>query len=189
MQFDIYTIYNLKKKKNPTDELLMLWGNYNHNVTELFVLLCRMRHYESMVPLLPYVDQKYHVLLHNGKANLRMKQRIQLAEKNAKVPGIGNFNQEPHFDKILNQRMAHLAVNPSNSNNLLVAPPGALLASPSAQDNGANGKKINKMLLKTKTISPHVTYSELAIATNEWNQHNILGKGGFGTVYRGMTSY
>jgi len=184
----MYTIYGLKKKENPTNELLKLWAVYNHSVTELFILLCRMRHYESMAPLLPYVDQKYHVLYHNGLAILQRKQHIQV-KKNAKVLEISNFNQQPLVDKILNQQMAHLAVNPSNSNNLSVAPPAAFLALPSAQDIGANGNKINEKLLKMEARLPYTSYNELAIATNEWNQHNILGKGGFGTVYRGMTSY
>ncbi|XP_050453434.1 serine/threonine-protein kinase pelle isoform X1 [Cataglyphis hispanica] len=191
MKYDVLTIQSLRKEKNPTDELLTLWGHHNHTIIELFVLLSRMQHYQSMVPLLPFVDQKFHQLLHNGEANLQNIPRKQLINKNTKDLKIGtqNFNQraspQQSVDKILNQP---LTISPSNSNNLLVASPGAAAVFlPSSQNTGSNGKKINESPLpKTETTLPHASYSELAIATNGWNPHNILGKGGFGTVYRGI---
>lgn len=196
MRFDILTVDSLRKEKNPTDELLTLWGHYNHTIPELFVLLSRMQHYRSMVPLLPYVEQKFHALLHNGEANLQKIQRKQLVDKNTKDLKIGtqNFNRrvppQPSIDKMLNPQMAQMAVSPSNSNNLLVVSPVGAIVSPSPQDTGgSNGKKMNESLLKTEATLPHATYSELAIATNGWNQHNILGKGGFGTVYRGTNAH
>ncbi|KMQ86556.1 putative serine threonine-protein kinase pelle [Lasius niger] len=193
MKYDVLTIQSLRKEKNPTDELLTLWGHHNHTITELFVLLSRMQHYQSMVPLLPFVDQRFHRLLHNGEANLQNMPRKQLINKNTKDLKIGtqNFNKraspQQSVDKILNQPVVQLAISPSNSNNLLVASPGAAAVFlPSSQNTGSNGKKINESPLpKTETTLPHASYSELAIATNEWNPHNILGKGGFGTVYRG----
>ncbi|XP_039286858.1 interleukin-1 receptor-associated kinase 1 isoform X2 [Nilaparvata lugens] len=36
-----------------------------------------------------------------------------------------------------------------------------------------------------EACTPHINYQELEIATNNWDKANILGKGGFGTVYRG----
>lgn len=192
MKYDVLTIQSLRKEKNPTDELLTLWGHHNHTITELFVLLSRMQHYQSMVPLLNFVDQKFHRLLHSGEANLQNIPRKQLINKNTKDLKIGtqNFNQraspQQSIDKILNQPV-QLAISPSNSNNLLVASPGAAAVFlPSLQNTGSNAKKINESPLpKTETTLPHASYSELAIATNGWNPHNILGKGGFGTVYRG----
>ncbi|XP_011163408.1 serine/threonine-protein kinase pelle [Solenopsis invicta] len=193
MKYDVLTIQNLRKERNPTDELLTLWGHYNHTIAELFVLLSKMQHYQSMVPLLRYVDQKFHRLLHNGEANLQNLSRKQLVNKNTKDLKIGtqNFNQralpQQSINKILNQPTAQLGVSPSNSNNLLVVSPGAAAFSPSPQNTGSNEKKINESPLpKTETTLPHASYSELAIATDGWNQHNILGKGGFGTVYRGI---
>lgn len=204
MKYDILTIQNLRKEKNPTDELLTLWGHHNHTIVELFVLLSRMQHYQSMVPLLPFVDPKFHILLHNGEGNLQNILRKQHASNNIKDLKIGaqNFNQNLHQDapkvvieekikehhKILNQPIMQLAAaNPSNSNNLLVASPAPVPAfSPFVQNTGSNGKKINELPLpKTEATLPHATYTELGIATNGWNKHNIIGKGGFGTVYRG----
>lgn len=192
MKYDVLTIQSLRKEKNPTDELLTLWGHHNHTITELFVLLSRMQHYQSMVPLLGFVDQKFHPLLYNGEGNLQNIPCNQLVNRNTKdlKIGIQNFNQrispQQSINKILNQPMAQLAISPSNSNNLLATlPVGPAVLSPSPQN--ISGKKINKSPLpRTETSLPHASYNELAIATNEWNQHNILGRGGFGTVYRGM---
>ncbi|KYM93626.1 Serine/threonine-protein kinase pelle [Cyphomyrmex costatus] len=169
MQYDVLTIQNLRKEKNPTDELLTLWGHFNHTIAELFVLLSRMQHYQAMVPLLPFVEQKFHRLFYNGEANLQ-----NILPK--------------HVNKIFNQPTAQLGISPSNSNNLLVASPAAAAVFlPFPQNTGSNEKKINESPLpKTETTLPQASYSELAIATDGWNQHNILGKGGFGIVYRGF---
>jgi hypothetical protein len=35
-------------------------------------------------------------------------------------------------------------------------------------------------------LLPHVPFNELVIATDKWDRRNILGKGGFGTVFKGM---
>lgn len=32
---------------------------------------------------------------------------------------------------------------------------------------------------------PHIPYQELQGATNNWDSNTILGKGGFGTVFKG----
>ena len=205
MEYDVLTIQSLRKEKNPTDELLTMWGHHNHTILELFVLLSRMQHYQSMVPLKPFVEPKFHKLLYNGEGNLHrvLGKRLNKNTKDLKI-GTQNFNQvvppQPNVPKIvidgntkdqsckiLNQPMqaAQIGVTPSNSNNLLVASHAAGL-SPSLQHVPNNGRKSNNVIIpRTEATLPHASYNELSISTNEWNKHNILGRGGFGTVYRG----
>lgn len=207
MKYDVLTIQSLRKEKNPTDELLTMWGHYNHTILELFVLLSRMQHYQSMVPLKSFVEEKFHKLLYNGEGNLHriLGKRLNKNTKDLKI-GTQNFNQiappEPNLPKIivekntreeshkiLNQSMQalHIGVVPSNSNNLLVASLAA--ANPalgSLQRTPTSGRKDNDAIIfSAEAAIPHVPYNELSIATNEWNLYNILGRGGFGTVYRG----
>lgn len=36
------------------------------------------------------------------------------------------------------------------------------------------------------TAIPKIKYEELRVATDNWSDKNVLGKGGFGTVFKGM---
>lgn len=38
----------MRRQRSPTDVLLDTWGQKNHTVQELFVLLSRMEHYRAM---------------------------------------------------------------------------------------------------------------------------------------------
>lgn len=40
--------------------------------------------------------------------------------------------------------------------------------------------------IQSECVLPMLEYKELEVATNKWSKYNILGKGGFGTVYKGV---
>lgn len=42
------------------------------------------------------------------------------------------------------------------------------------------------MFSSAEACTPLITYNELEQATNYWNKENILGKGGFGVVFKGI---
>lgn len=42
------------------------------------------------------------------------------------------------------------------------------------------------MFSSAEACTPLITYKELEHATNFWNKSNILGKGGFGVVFKGI---
>lgn len=84
MKFDVMTLQDIRREilrgHSPTEELLTMWGHQNHTVLELFVLLSRMQHYQSMVTLKPFVDSKYHRLILEGEQNLcNLIQNLQVA--------------------------------------------------------------------------------------------------------------
>lgn len=118
MEFDHMTLQNIRREvfangahqwRSPTEELLTLWGHRNHTVLELFILLSRMHHYQSMMTLKPFVDVKYHSLIYEGEKNISyLMQKLQVRNKNepcVKDLKIGeeNFNTIP---KILNNAPA-----------------------------------------------------------------------------------
>lgn len=54
---------------------------------------------------------------------------------------------------------------------------------PSRQHGLANSSMPN--IQEITSIMPEIDYQELTDATNNWDQNLVLGKGGFGTVFRG----
>lgn len=60
MGFDYTYLQYLRRRDSPTDELLTAWGNQNHTVNDLFVLLSRMQHYRAMTLLKDYGKQRIY---------------------------------------------------------------------------------------------------------------------------------
>lgn len=206
MQYDMLIIQNLRREKNPTDELLNLWSIHNHTILELFVLLQKMQHYRAMGLLKSFVEDKYHFLLDKGEGNLRLTinrennyppvNELKIDTKNFdkityRTPIAPKVTIKEYNNKIINQAgpINLLETAPSNSNNLLAASPlVASRVSPILNRTGIS-QKLNALTLKTETTLPQISFEELTRATDGWNQCKILGKGGFGTVYRGMNIF
>ncbi|XP_071454890.1 serine/threonine-protein kinase pelle [Hetaerina americana] len=282
MNFDVMTIQYLRlylmRGKSPTDELLTMWGHQNHTVLELFVLLSKMQHYQSMLTLKPFVDPHYHRLIYEGEENLtRIFQSPPAAQfspqpacpsspsKNdpssgnrnvfqpvagpstsaaaqppvVQIPpstlnpqvksmevGLHNLNRPdpPHAlvkpavvekpppighhpeEKIVNtDRGPFAAQPPSNEENANVrsgtpqVQPSGIRGPPEEKESNIPFPESQRSTGRTKasevTVAssvaesygsiPHIAYKELLLATNGWDKVTVLGKGGFGTVFKG----
>ncbi|XP_029346631.1 serine/threonine-protein kinase pelle isoform X2 [Acyrthosiphon pisum] len=167
MKIDTATIFKLSKapmrNHSSTDELLTLWGEQNHTILELFSILNTMQHYRAMIILKPFVDHKYHKLINQGAKSFGYLVKSETDDSlNNEVDNVIKLNTDN---------------NERRGNNI------------EREDLNTLGK-INEhpsiMFSSAEACTPLITYNELEQATNYWNKENILGKGGFGVVFKGI---
>lgn len=194
MMYDILTIGDLRREvfrgRSPTEELLTLWGHQNHTVLELFVLLSRMHHYQAMTKIKKFVDPEYHVLIDEGERNPNVLLRnLKLDEsKAAKMQQENAENNE----KILNvEKKEDKPLEPENmsceDNENVPASPNNLKPKSSERNRAPSVSEYTSVAESARAV-PHIPYEELQESTKDWNPKNILGKGGFGTVFKGKDS-
>lgn len=98
MNYDITTLNEFGRTQSPTETLLANWGQKNHTIVELFILLLKMQHFRALEILKPYgknfyfaaslgqtiffdlfaVDEKYHTLYSDGQVNTTKLLSMQL---------------------------------------------------------------------------------------------------------------
>ncbi|XP_014212034.1 serine/threonine-protein kinase pelle-like [Copidosoma floridanum] len=146
MKLEDETIKKLEKGDNPADELLTLWGNFNHEILELYILLYQMEDYRLMVFLQPFVEDQYHALMY-----LRKDKSTETSTEVTRV------------------KTSTKATKHRNDTS-----------SKSCEPTSKHSKPLFSSSL------PQIPFDEVVSATDNWNQDNFLGKGGFAFVFKGM---
>lgn len=60
---------------SPTNQLFTRWGQLNHRVEELFILLYRMKHMPALDCLKPVVNTDFHKLLSKHRSSSSVKDK------------------------------------------------------------------------------------------------------------------
>lgn len=77
-----------------------MWGQQNHTVEELFILLYQMKHYQAMTVIKDFVDVEYRKLIQDGKDNLHcLIKNLQIKKDNNDVQVI---ECDKETEKLLN---------------------------------------------------------------------------------------
>ncbi len=87
---------------------------------------------------------------------------------------------QPHLTRLMSPQKISGKINNANEN----AQQSEIFKSKDKNDQLSSKNDIKDNLKNLLNI-PEIPIDELMIATNNWSDQNILGKGGFGTVYRG----
>ncbi|XP_035714820.1 pelle-like serine/threonine-protein kinase pik-1 isoform X2 [Folsomia candida] len=158
---------------SPTDALLTSWGNQNHTLLELFTLCARLYNGRAMKVLAKYVDPKYHAYMPDDTDFHATQLLVALdpPKLHQPIPEMVNSPKK----KIIN-------VDDKNGGG---ADRGAADGKMGAAGHGAKPAKPADALSSSVGLLPPIAYAELTAATSGWDKRNMLGKGGFGTVYKG----
>ncbi|KAL1465248.1 hypothetical protein WDU94_004832 [Cyamophila willieti] len=168
LDFKIYEISQIEnaifRRGSPTDELLSKITSKNFKISKLFKHLYEMKHFQAMLVLKPYVDSRHHVLIPDITTTTNT-----ILENALKI----NVQDEALLKK-------------ENDHENQIGPEFI------SKDNYPNAREVWDPLASSNVnmnmlgCTPRIPYDELKVATNHWNQNNILGKGGFGIVYKGL---
>ncbi|XP_054741361.1 serine/threonine-protein kinase pelle [Anastrepha obliqua] len=147
--------------KSPSWQLIQKWGiECKHTVTELFMLLWKKEQHHAMRMLKDFVERKYQLLIPRSQPRLTM-----LMAANSDI-------------KQLNGPINTSSSGVSNSNN-------NTSYSSYEQTGPTSTQRIERDVREFARYMIEISYDELTEATENWSDRLKLGRGGFGTVYKG----
>ncbi|XP_073963546.1 serine/threonine-protein kinase pelle-like [Choristoneura fumiferana] len=190
--FDVSEVEQTAKRQatSPTSLLLIRWGQLNHRAEELFMLLYRMKHVPAMRCLVPALDAKYQKLLSKKDSCYAegQKKTAAIEDKVKRHKAATNSESIPLpvmlIEKKGNMPDIQLMPLPASTDGKSPTEDSSSDMSRNASTTGG-GVDLNDELLKNVNAIPVISYDDLKEITNNWSPDNLLGKGGFGQVFKG----
>ncbi|XP_067615349.1 serine/threonine-protein kinase pelle [Eurosta solidaginis] len=151
--------------KSPSWQLIQKWGvECKHTVTELFMLLWKKEQHHAMRMLKDFVERKYQLLIPRSQPRLTM---LMAASSDVKK---------------LNGPVNPSTSGVSNSNN-------NTSCSSIEESSVTSTQRIEQDVRDFARYMIEINYDELTAATENWSDRLKLGRGGFGTVYKGTWKF
>ncbi|XP_058825110.1 serine/threonine-protein kinase pelle-like [Topomyia yanbarensis] len=161
--------------KSPSEQLLSKWGNLNHTLTELFVVLAKENLFNAMEVIKRFVEPKFHILIKKESDEGTYKQvNGPAVESNPVVTHTTDRNAESAQQR---EEFVQPEVIAQDAPGI-----GAVVG---ANPQAAVGRLPADNIAAITGGLPQFSYEELREATSNWSPANELGKGGFGIVYKG----
>lgn len=155
--------------------LLAWWGDQlNHTLTELFVLCARAGIADAMHAIRHLVPEEYYVLMPPAAAaddGAAAATGSPAAAADKPLSGPPRSSTENNATRQPAPHQSAIAATPTPP----PSPPGT--ATPAAADD--------RTAIFDRMGVPRIVFDELVAATRNWSPQNVLGAGGFGTVFHG----
>uniref|UniRef100_F1KSG8 non-specific serine/threonine protein kinase n=2 Tax=Ascaris TaxID=6251 RepID=F1KSG8_ASCSU len=169
---DVEACRRARDPESPTEILLTIWGSKGNKVIQLYNLLARTRLVRAMEVIHHLVDPKYHQW---EKECVRSRAAIRSATPNGSSESLRNQGHVSIAARLSEQQSCQ------NASLVSSKPPQNLSNATSAASATSEPSGLFTGLQNT----PLVRYEEILVATDNFAAENILGRGGYGVVYKG----